>query len=51
MITFAMIVRDVSGHGLPEVPLAQWNEAIETFLFDSPGGFSVGGITARNPRF
>jgi hypothetical protein len=32
MIAFVMIVRDVLGHGLPEVPLAERNDAIETFL-------------------
>ncbi len=36
MIAFAMIVRDVLGQGLPEMPLAERNDAIETFLFDGP---------------
>ena len=36
MIAFVMIVRDVLRHGLPEMPLAEQNQAIETFLFDGP---------------
>jgi len=36
MIAFVMIMRDVLGHGLAEVPLAERNDAIETFLFDGP---------------
>ena len=52
MIAFAMIVRDVFGHDLPEVPLAQWNEAIETFLFDrADETLSVGiGVSSRLHR-
>ena len=51
MIAFAMILRDVLGHGLAEVPLAQWNEAIETFLFDrADEPLSVGICIRRPPR-
>ena len=34
MIAFVMITCDILGHGLAEVPLAERNDAIETFLFD-----------------
>ena len=49
MIAFVMIVRDVLGHGLPEVPLAERNDAIETFLFDGPDEALGVGIRIRRP--
>src|SRR4029453_3067210 len=36
MIAFVMKVRDVLGQARPEVPLAERNDAIETFLFNRP---------------
>ncbi len=36
MIAFVMIMHDVLGHGLPEVPLAKRNDSIQTFMFDGP---------------
>ena len=51
MIAFVMIMRDVLGHGLLEVPLAERNDAIETFLFDGPDeALSVGICIGRLPR-
>ena len=52
MIAFVMIMRDVLGHGLPEVPLAERNDAIETFLFDGPDealgvGIGIGRLKRR----
>ena len=35
MIAFLMIVDDVLGHGLLEVPLAEGNDAIKTFSFEA----------------
>ena len=48
-IAFVMIVRDVLGHGLLEVPLAERNDAIETFLFDGPDEALGVGIRIRRP--
>jgi hypothetical protein len=45
MIAFVMMVRDGLGHGLPTVPLAERNDAIEALLFDGPDealGVSIG---------
>ena len=52
MIAFVMIVRDVLGHGLSEVPLAERNDAIETLLFDGPDealgvGVGIGRLNRR----
>ena len=49
MIAFVMIVRDVVRHGQPKVPLAEWNNAIETFLFDGPDEALGVGIRIRRP--
>ena len=49
MIAFAMIMRDVLRHGVPKVPFAKWNDAIETFLFDSPDEALGVGIRIRRP--
>jgi hypothetical protein len=35
-IAFVMIVRELLGHGLPKVLLAERNEAIEIFIFVRP---------------
>jgi hypothetical protein len=45
-------VRDVLGQGLPEVPLAEGNDAIETFLFNGPDealgvGVGIGRLKRR----
>jgi hypothetical protein len=49
MIAFLMIVDDVLGHGLLEVPLAEGNDAIETFLFDGADEALGVGIRIRRP--
>ena len=49
MIVFVMIVRDILGHGLTKVPLAERNDAIETFLFDGPNEALSMGIRIRRP--
>ena len=49
MIAFVMIMLDVLGHDLPKVPLAQRNDAIETFLFDGPNEALSMGIRIRRP--
>ena len=49
MIAFVMIMHDILGHGLPEVPLAERNDAIETFLFDGPDEALGVGIRIRRP--
>ena len=36
MIPLAMIVLDELRDDLPEVPLTDWNDAIETFFLDRP---------------
>ncbi|HXD18500.1 MAG TPA: hypothetical protein VN654_15915 [Vicinamibacterales bacterium] len=36
MIPLAMIVRDELRDDVPEVPLTDWNNAIETFFVDRP---------------
>ena len=46
-----MIVDDVLGHGPLEVPLAQGNDAIETFMFDrADEALGVGIRIRREPR-
>jgi hypothetical protein len=49
MIAFVMIVRDALGHGLPKVLLAEWNEAIQTFMFDRPHEALSMRIRVRRP--
>jgi len=49
MIALAMIVDDVLGHGLLEVPLAEGNYAIETFMFDGADEALGVGIRIRRP--
>ena len=49
MIAFVMIVRDVLGHGLPKVPLAERKEAIQTFMFDRPNEALSMRIRIRRP--
>jgi hypothetical protein len=34
MVAFAMIVNKALGEGTTEVPLPQWNKAVQAFLFD-----------------
>jgi hypothetical protein len=48
MIALVMIVCDVLGHGLLEVPLAEGNDAIETFMFD--GADEALGVRIRIRR-
>ena len=36
MIAFVMTMRDVLGHGVSQVPLAERSDAIATFRFDGP---------------
>ena len=43
MIALAMIMLDQLGDGVPEVPLTDWNDAIETFFLDRPDESSSGG--------
>jgi len=52
MIALVMIVDDVLGHGLLEVPLAEGNCAIETFMFDGADeALGVGiGVSRRLHR-
>ena len=52
MIALAMIVDDVLGYGLLEVPLAEGNYAIETFMFDGADeALGVGiGVSSRVHR-
>ena len=51
MIAFVMIVHDVLGHGAAEVPLAEGNDAVETFMLDGPDeALSVGICIRRPPR-
>jgi hypothetical protein len=51
MIVFVMIVHDILGHGLLEVPLAHRNNAMETFMLDGPDeALSVGIRIRRAPR-
>src|SRR5687767_303475 len=49
MIAFTMIMRDVLGHGVPNVPFAKGNDAIEAFLFDGPDETLSVGIRIRRP--
>jgi hypothetical protein len=49
MIALVMIVHDVIGHGLLEVPLAEGNDAIETFMFDGADEALGVGIRIRRP--
>ena len=50
MIPVAMIVPDELRNGVPEVPLTDWNDAIETFFLDrSDESLSV-GVRVWRPR-
>src|SRR4029453_3613022 len=49
-IAFLMIVDDVLGHSLLEVPLAEGNYAIKTFMFDGADEALGGGIRVRRRR-
>ena len=52
MIPLAMIVRDERRDCVPEVPLTDWNDPIETFFLDRPDeslGVSVGRSPAMHP--
>ena len=44
-----MMMHDVLGHGMPKVPLAERNDAIETFLFDGTDEALSVGIRIRRP--
>ena len=48
-IAFLMIVDDVLGHSLLEVPLAEGNYAIKTFMFDGADEALGVGIRVRRP--
>lgn len=49
MIAFAMIVHDIFGHRVPEVSLAERNDAIETFMFDRADETLGVGLRIRRP--
>ena len=49
MITLVMIMLDVLGQRVPDVPLAERNDAMETFLFDGADEALGVGIRIRCP--
>src|SRR5687767_15781260 len=49
MIAFVMIMRDVLGHALLEVLLAERHDSIQTLMFDGPNKALSMGIQIRRP--